>query len=254
MKNIELTFITDDIGNVKNCTINNNIIKLPEDKIEEIFNQFKRKYPNPSKSCQNRTHKYTFSDVDNDELSNLITTSLNYQIKYSNYQIKKYQKNMVISIVATLALIIFALVLGPSADLPLFYLIVTACTAINAFNLNNKIKKTNLNLSDITKINKKLLEDINAGQNKLVATKNSQTTYNHNQNKSTSSPDISLPLQLENEESKKDTKSYSYYKDKSTSPLDIPLDYQAENKEKDESSNDFDVLSVFEKQKKGQRR
>ena len=57
---------------------------------------------------------------------------------------------------------------------------------------------------------------------------------------------------LENEESKKDTKSYSYYKDKSTSPLDIPLDYQAENKEKDESSNDFDVLSVFEKPKKGQ--
>ena len=187
-----------------------------------------------------------------DILITLIIATILTSLPFLNTRYQKYQKNMIISIIATLALIIFAFVLGPSANLPLFYLIVTACTAINAFNLNNKIKKTNLNLSDITKINKKLLEDINADQNKLVDTKNNQTTYNHNQNKSTSLPDISL--QLENEESKKDTKSYSYYKDKSTSPLDIPLDYQAENEEKDESSNDFDVLSVFEKPKKGQRR
>ena len=289
MKNIELTFITDDIENVKNCKIENCntketiTINLPKTKIEEIFYKFKRKYPNFSKSYSNQTYTYSFSDIDNDDLSNLITASLNYQEKNINKETKKYQKNMIISIVATIIIIAFNIYIGPGADLP-FIAIPIDLLAIGSIGYS--IIKTNETKSKLSKIigkNKKMLNDINNNQNKQVATINNQLENNHIQNKTaslldtplpqenkaakkdtrsysydkdeTTSPlDIPLDHQSKNEEAKKDTKTYSYDKDEPTSPLDIPFDYQIENEEEDDLSNDFDVLTVFEKPKKGPRR
>lgn len=258
MKNIELTFITDDIENVKNCNIENRntketiAIDLPKTKIEEIFYKFKRKYPNFSKSHSNQRYTYSFSDIDNDDLSNLITASLNYQEKNLNKETKKYQKNMIISIIATIIIIAFNIYIGPEADLP-FLAIPIDLLAVGSIGYS--IIKTNETKSKLSKIigkNKKILKDINNNQNKQVATINNQLANNHIQNKTASLLDTPLPQ--ENKTAKKDTRSYSYDKDEPTSPLDIPLDYQIENEEEDDLSNDFDVLSVFEKPKKGPRR